>query len=180
MTDKEQKPQNPTPENQGPSCCSTGSSSCGCGSNLKWIILAAIFLVIIMIYKNSQKKVPTDEHGAPDVGIAWQQYDQALKNAAANNQPILLAFHAEWCGPCKYMAGEVYPKENVKKTMEKFIPVYVDIDKKSELADKYQVSGIPTYIVLNSKAEPVDQFSGGQEPAEFMMALENALKKTQQ
>lgn len=61
-------------------------------------------------------------------------------------QPVLVDFSAEWCGPCKAMAPIL---KDVKKEMDNTIKIIkVDVDKNPQAAQKFQVRGVPTLILF--------------------------------
>ncbi len=61
--------------------------------------------------------------------------------------PVLIDFHAHWCGPCKTMTPIL---EDLKKKMGKQIKIIkVDIEKNRSLTAKYQVQGVPTLMIFN-------------------------------
>lgn len=63
-----------------------------------------------------------------------------------SEQPVLVDFYAEWCGPCKMMAPilqNVVGKLNGKAKILK-----VDIDKNRAAATKYNVQSVPTLILF--------------------------------
>ena len=62
------------------------------------------------------------------------------------DKPVLIDFHAEWCGPCKMLAPAI---KEVSKTLSGRIRVIkIDIDKNQGIAQKYQVRGVPTLALF--------------------------------
>ena len=65
-----------------------------------------------------------------------------------SNQPVLVDFYAEWCGPCKMMAPVL--KEVISKVNGKARIIKVDVDKNRAAADKFGVRSVPTLIIFKN------------------------------
>lgn len=76
------------------------------------------------------------------------------------DKPVLVDFHATWCGPCKAMEPALL--QVAKEIHEKVTVLKVDIDKNPDAARSYQVQGVPT-LVLFKKGEIVWRKSGAMD-----------------
>ena len=81
---------------------------------------------------------------------------------AATDLPVLVDFHAEWCGPCK-MLGPIVEQIAVSKEGEALV-AKVDIDAARDLATRYRITSVPTVIVFKH-GEPVVAARGVQTKA---------------
>ena len=64
------------------------------------------------------------------------------------DQTVLVDFFATWCGPCKVL-GPIL-KEVKDQLGEQIKIVKIDVDKKQQLANQYQVRGVPTMILFQN------------------------------
>lgn len=71
-------------------------------------------------------------------------------------KPVLVDFHAEWCGPCKMMAPEL---KRFAETHKEVRVLKVDIDKNRATAEKFNIQGVPT-LILFKKGKILGRQSG--------------------
>lgn len=174
-----------------PSCCSCGQpggSSCG----RFWIVLVALIAVAAIIYwrvagqaapAEPSPEAPQTAAGVGDAGavatqVPWgHDYQAALATAQQSGKPILMVFHANWCGPCRQMKATTYKDPTVIAKIASFVPVYVDVDEQGDIAQQFEVGPIPHYVILSSAGKEVERFVGFRPSADFIAALDEALKK---
>jgi thioredoxin 1 len=69
-----------------------------------------------------------------------------LSEILQSETPVLVDFHATWCGPCKMMAPEL---NRLKEMMGEGIRILkIDVDRNPGTAGHYNVSGVPTLILF--------------------------------
>ncbi|MCB1467361.1 MAG: thioredoxin [Rhizobiaceae bacterium] len=83
-------------------------------------------------------------------------FDETLVSSA---QPVLVDFHAEWCGPCR-MLGPVIDRI-ASDPATNAVVAKVNIDEAPELAARFGITSIPTLIVFKD-GQPVASARGAQ------------------
>ena len=72
----------------------------------------------------------------------------SFNNIINSETPVLVDFHADWCGPCKMLAPIL---KQVKEEMGNALKIVkIDVDKNQSLASTYQVKGVPTMLLFKN------------------------------
>lgn len=93
-------------------------------------------------------------------------FDDALKKAQLEGKLVFVDAYTTWCGPCKWLANEVFPNEELGDFYNKnFISIQLDMEKGEgiEFARKYSVKGYPTLIYFDENGKEVHRLLGARD-----------------
>ena len=82
------------------------------------------------------------------VKLTTDNFEQEVLQA---QQPVLVDFYADWCGPCNAMAPVI---EELAKELEGKVKVgKINVDENPDIAVEYNVMSKPTLIVFKNGKE---------------------------
>ncbi len=115
-----------------------------------------------------------------DLNLVWStSYKESLEQAKLKKLPILIKFEASWCVWCEKMEEETFTDPEVKKELEKFVCVKIDVDKQVDIAKAYKIKSLPRTIVINIYDEIVGDWLGYHEAPAFSKLLRDVDEYTQ-
>ena len=88
--------------------------------------------------------------------VTDSSFDQEVLKAT---EPVLVDFHATWCGPCKAMAPAL--EQVAAEMMGKIKVVKVDVDENPKVTGTYGIRAMPTLLI----------FKGGKVAAQHTGAI---------
>jgi thioredoxin-related protein len=125
-------------------------------------LLTIFFVLILTININAQ-------------GIAFEKEDVKWENILAKakqeNKIIFIDAYTTWCGPCKWMANNIFPDKKVGEIFNaQFVNAKIDMEKGEgvDIAKKYNVRAYPTYLFVNGDGELVHRSLGGMPAEKFI------------
>lgn len=107
-------------------------------------------------------------------------WDEAIAEAKAQDKILFVDAYAEWCGPCKRMARNVFTHDEVGKFYNaNFINLKLDMEKSEnkKFRQKYPVSAFPTLFYIDYTGEVVQKVKGAQQVDGFINLGKSALSK---
>lgn len=99
------------------------------------------------------------------VQLTTASFDQEVMQA---DQPVLVDFYADWCGPCQMMGPVV---EELSGELADVKVCKLNIDQEMEIAQRFGVMTIPTFLVFKN-----GEVTGKQIGAVPKSALADLLK----
>jgi len=111
--------------------------------------------------------VPRNEH-------VFNIQDEAdfTQRVTKNSKPVVVDFHATWCGPCKLLGPRLESLIAGKKG--KVVLAKIDIDEMSDLAVRHGVEAVPTVIAMKG-GKVIDKFVGLKDDVDLETFVEKLL-----
>ena len=125
----------------------------------------AVLIILILLGCGLQAQGIDFHHGT------WAE---AVEKAQAEDKILFVDGFATWCGPCKALARNVFPKENVGDFFnEHFINVKMDMEKGEgpKFRKTYPVSAFPTLYFIAPSGEVVHKTKGAPRTPEALIDL---------
>ncbi|SHJ77467.1 thioredoxin [Reichenbachiella agariperforans] len=87
-----------------------------------------------------------------------------------SDQPVLVDFYADWCGPCQMMAPVL--AELSTELGDKGKVIKVDVDKNQKASQVYKIQSIPT-LILFKKGKILWRHSGTADKGQLKALIES-------
>lgn len=132
-------------------------------------ILATLCTIFLSLHVNGQ-------------GIKFEEstWKEAMEKAKKADKPLFVDAFAQWCGPCKAMAKNVFTREEVGKFFnENFINLKLDMETPDgrDFEALYTVSAYPTLFFIDTKGKVIKKVVGGQQAEGLLRIALDALAK---
>ena len=103
--------------------------------------------------------------------------DAVLEKARKENKMVFIDAYATWCGPCKWMAKNVFPDAEVGKYFnENVVAMTIDVERGEgpSVKAKYAIDGMPGYLFMDSKGSVIYRGMGSMPKDKFMAMVKKA------
>jgi thioredoxin 1 len=120
----------------------------------------------------SESPPKSDEHTGGKIAQVTT-VEEFNSRVLRSDKPVLVDFHATWCGPCRLLAPTIDALAGEYAGRAEFVKV--DGDQFPELLKAYNVQGYPTVLIFNG-GKPVKTLIGLQKAGEYRAALYAATK----
>lgn len=112
---------------------------------------------------------------APAMAGGWEHdYETALNRARAraSERPLLIHFHADWCGPCRSMERNVLNTAEVLSALTtNIVGVKVKSDVRRDLVRRYKIRTLPSDVIISPDGKAVHRTSGAASRSGYVATL---------
>ena len=147
------------------------------------LVLAGMLLAPIMSVRAFVVRQVEQQAKAADGAVGTQffkgTFAQALAKAKKENRKLMVDCYTLWCGPCRHMAKNVFPDENLGKYMNaNFVCIQLDMEhgEGPERNKTFNVKAYPTFIFFDADGKEMNRFEGMAYQDEFQKRCERILK----
>jgi thiol:disulfide interchange protein DsbD len=116
---------------------------------------------------------------APPAKLPWlYEEPKALALAQKAQKPVFIDFWTTSCTPCKIMEAQVLSHPAVRRELDRFVMLKIDLDKDLDndgpLKKKYRQSLLPEVIVIDTGGKEVARAGKVETPEEMVAMLRRA------
>ena len=79
-------------------------------------------------------------------------YDDVFEIAKSEKRPLIVYFHVDWCGYCKYLNEEFLDDSDVDDYISNYLRVKInpeDGEEERDISKRYGVKGYPTFLITH-------------------------------
>ncbi|MBD1387852.1 protein-disulfide reductase DsbD [Neiella sp. HB171785] len=109
-----------------------------------------------------------------------QELQQQLADAAAQGQPALVDFYADWCVACKEFDKYTFPDPAVRQALTGWRLIRIDVTASTlqdiELLEAYNILGLPSLLLFSPQGQELAQYriAGFLKPQPFIGHIQAA------
>lgn len=110
---------------------------------------------------------------------AWMHdFTDAAKAAKQSGRPLLIHFHATWCGPCRQMEKDVLHHSDVRDLLSRnYVAVMIDSDQHPELIEQFGIKSLPTDLVIAPDGVVLLKAEGGRDRKTYLAQMRHTFQQ---
>jgi len=136
-----------------------------------------VFSIIFALFLTAAFRPGFAQEGIKFESGSWKEVLEKAKN---ENKLVFVDVFTEWCGPCKLMVKDIFPRKSVGEFFNtNFISYKIDAEKGEgpAIAKKYGVKGFPTYLFVNGDGLLFYSSMGSMPEEKFLKEAADALSE---
>jgi thiol-disulfide isomerase/thioredoxin len=108
-------------------------------------------------------------HAVAQTKKTWlHDFKQAEREAKKANLPLIVHFHASWCGPCRQIERAVLSRPQFLSQLgTKFVGVKIDSDRHPDVVRRFRVKSLPTDLFLDPNGRILARTEGYQDSRSY-------------
>ena len=134
---------------------------------------SSMFLLVLLAFNSTFTFAQAIPYAPKVKGIEFDHtnWSSVLQKAKKEKKHIFIDCYTSWCGPCKWMAANVFVNDTVGLFYNNnFVNFKQDMEKGEGpvLSQKFQITAYPTFIFFDSTGKIVKKELGGMMPSAFI------------
>lgn len=136
-----------------------------------------IWISLILLFSLTLPAAAQEGEGIRFFHGTWEE---ALQKAKQENKLIFVDCYTVWCGPCAYMAKNVFTLKEVGDFFnEHFVCLKSEMEREKDgimLKERYNVVAYPTFLFITSEGYVAHRDLGGMDKDKFLALGQKALE----
>lgn len=132
-----------------------------------------LFLLLIILAGSSLKV----NHTFAQIKFETGSWAEIKAKAKAENKLIFLDAYTEWCGPCKWMAKNVFSNDTVANYYNtSFVNAKIDMEKGEgiDIAKLYAINVYPSLLFIDGNGNIIHRVVGARNNSDFLLLGKDA------
>lgn len=148
---------------------------------LSYALAAALMLPISSASVKAMPLIQQTKVAGAEKGTQFFKgtFAQALAKAKKENKKLMVDCYTLWCGPCRFMATNIFPNDTLGAYMnEHFVCMKLDMEhgEGPERNKTFNVKAYPTFIFFDADGKEMSRFEGMAMQDDFQKRCERILK----